>query len=52
MDLHELITQCQAYVADAVGFELVDDFSSAYDCIDRLYELLIEKFGPMERTPQ
>ena len=49
MDLHELITKCQSFVADDVGFELVEELGPAYDCLAGLYDLLTEELVPMER---
>lgn len=48
MDLHELIGESRSCIADAVSAEQGDDLSSAYDCLDRLYELLAEELVPME----
>ena len=48
MDLRELIEQSQACIFDAVIAEQEDDLSSAYDCLDRLYDLLTEELVPME----
>ena len=48
MDLHELIEQSQACVADAIIAEQEGNLSSAYDCLDGLYDLLTEELVPME----
>jgi len=49
MDLHELIAQAADCAADAVCAEQNGDLSDAYDCLDRLHDLLTEELVPMER---
>ena len=49
MDLHELIQESQGCVADAICAEQEGDLSDAYDCLDRLHDLLTEELVPMER---
>lgn len=48
MDLRELIAQAADCIADAVTAEQGGNLSSAYDCLDRLYDLLTEELVPME----
>jgi hypothetical protein len=48
MDLHEIIEQSQDYIRNAVIAEQEGDLSSAYECLDRLYDLLTEELVPME----
>lgn len=49
MDLHVLIVLAQDYIRDATTAAQEDDLSSAYDCLDSLYDLLTEELVPMER---
>lgn len=48
MNLHELIRESQDCIADVTIAEQEGDLSSAYDHLDRLYDLLTEELVPME----
>ena len=48
MELHDLIGESQDCITDAITAEHRGDLSSAYNHIDRLYDLLTEEFVPME----
>ncbi len=48
MDLHELLEQGQDCIADAVSAEEDGDLAAAYDSLERLHDLLILEFVPME----
>lgn len=49
MELHELIEQSQDCIADAKYADEDNDLSSAYDCLNRLYDLLTTELVPMVR---
>jgi len=49
MNIHELIRESQNCIADTVCAEQNDELGSAYDCLDRLYDLLTEELVSMER---
>lgn len=49
MELHEIIEQSQDCIDDAISAEEDGDLSSVYNCLNRLYDLLITELVPMKR---
>lgn len=48
MDLHEIILEAQDILNDAIVGEEGGDLKKAYNQIDKLHDLLVEEFVPME----
>lgn len=48
MDLHEIISEAQDIINDAVVGEHGGDLDEAYNQLDKLHNLLAEEFVPME----
>jgi len=48
MDLHEIISEASNIINDAVVGEEGGDLDEAYNQMDKLHDLLVEEFVPME----
>ena len=48
MNLHEIIVEVQDVLNDAIAADEAGDLKEAYEQLDKLHDLLVEEFVPME----
>ena len=48
MDLHKIIAEAQDILNDAITADEAGDLKEAYNQMDKLHDLLVEEFVPIE----